>query len=156
MFGALFGKGSIPGSTQVEAVFWLLLITAPLAVFVIVAVSAFGHGPVLGVLAFAAVASVVVGGFMRYIDVPESLAGVYCYADVSSSGGVVYEEQCREFNNAGFYADNAQIVGNRSASPQIFASALAYTIDARGFLMAMASIMAGIGIGILIREYNPP
>jgi hypothetical protein len=133
-------------------VFWLLLITAPLATFVIVAVAAFGHGPLGGVLAFAAFAAVLVGGVMRGVDVPESLAGVYCYADVTPSGEVVYERECREFNNAGFYAENAPIVGNRSASPQILASAFLYTVDARGYLMAFASLAAGIGIGILIRE----
>jgi len=83
--------------------------------------------------------------------VPDRLAGVYCYAGLSG-GQVVYEEQCREFNNAGFYAENAPKAGSPSASADIFSSAVAYTVDARGVLMAFASILASIGLGLIVRE----
>jgi hypothetical protein len=43
-------------------------------------------------------------------------------------------------------------VGSPSASADIFSSAVAYTSDARGTAMAVAAIMASIGIGMLLRE----
>jgi hypothetical protein len=148
-FGVLFGAGSIPTSKQLEAVLWLFLITAPLATFVIVLVSLWFTPPAW---LFAGMAAVFAALVLSTTDVPKSLAGVYCYAEISG-GGVVYERQCRDFKAAGFYAENAPRVGNnRSESAKIFASAVAYTSDARGSVMAVASILASIGIGLIIRE----
>lgn len=148
-FGVLLGEGSIPTSKQLEAVLWLLLITAPLAAFTIVVVSLWYSGPMTWIAAGAA--AVLAAGVLSTSDVPKSLAGVYCYAEVGD-GRVVYEEQCRDFNDAGFYAENAPRVGTLSESANIFSSAVAYTIDARGTVMAFASILASAGIGLIIRE----
>ena len=152
--GVLFGNNSVPSSKQVEAVIWLLVITAPLAAFVLVAGSLVGKhasGPVaFGAASFAAV---FLAWAMINSPPPERLAGVYCYADVNS-GGVVYEEQCRQFNNAGFYAENADRAGNPSASADVFSSLITYTVDARGLLMTFASLLASFGLVMIVREHT--
>jgi hypothetical protein len=152
--GALFAAGDIPSSKQIEALFWLLWITAPLAAFVVVAVwlpGKLANGPVA--LIAAGAASVAAAWATLASEAPKALAGVYCYADFRGAG-VAYEEQCRAFNNAGFIADNAPRVGSPSASADIFSSAVAYTADARGTAMALAAIMASVGIGLLLREQS--
>jgi hypothetical protein len=152
--GVLFGNNSLPSSKQVEAVIWLLVITAPLAAFVLVAGSLAGkHASVPVALGAAGLAAVVLSGAMINSAPPERLAGVYCYADINS-GGVVYEEQCRAFNNAGFYAENGERAGSPSASADVFSSLVAYTVDARGFLMTLASVLACIGIVMIVREHT--
>jgi hypothetical protein len=148
---ALFST-ALPTSKQLEAVVWLLLITAPLAAFVIVVITMPGKVSNVPVaLGVAGIAAVVASYLLSQTPIPDSLSGVYCYAELGGVG-VIYEEQCREFNNAGFYAENAPIAGSPSATPQIFSSAVAYTADARGSVMAFASILASVGIAMIIRE----
>ena len=150
--GALFAAGDVPTSKQIEALFWLLWITAPLAAFVVAVVWLPGKVANGGVsLIIAGAASVAAAWLTMASEAPKSLAGVYCYANFQG-GGVAYEEQCRAFNNAGFIADNTPRVGNPSASVDIFSSAVAYTADARGTAMALAAILASIGVGMLFRE----
>jgi hypothetical protein len=148
---ALFST-ALPTSKQLEAVVWLVLITAPLSAFVIVAFTMpgkFSNVPVA--LGLAGAAAVFASYLLSQSSIPDSLSGVYCYAEVGG-GGVIYEEQCREFNNASFYAENAPVVGSPSASAHIFSSAVAYTADARGSVMAIASILASVGIAMIARE----
>jgi hypothetical protein len=150
--GALF-KDAIPSSQQLEGVFWLLLITAPLAAFCIVVVWVAGkHGPLPGALGAAAIAAVVVSALLSQSSVPNELAGLYCYAEVDG-GGIAYESQCREFNHAGFVAEN-QSRASPTGAAAVFGSALVYTVDARGSIMAFAAIMVSIGVGLLFREHS--
>jgi len=149
-FGALY-KSPVPSGMQLEAVFWLLLITAPVAAFIIVGWLAAGHMPGGAALILAAGVCVLAGGVMNSASIPKSLAGVYCYADASGAPPV-YESACREFNNAGFYAENAERVGNPSESANVFSSAVAYTADSRGSLMVFASILASLGVAHLVRR----
>ena len=151
--GILFAAPELPSAKQLYAVAWLLAITLPVAAFAVVCVVSFGKAPTPAVLAVAGICSVAGAAVMTNSGIPEQLAGVYCYADFQD--GPVYEEQCREFNAEGFIAENARNVGSPSRSPGIFASAVAYTADARGTVMVVASLMASIGIGMLIRRRFP-
>jgi hypothetical protein len=150
--GALFTNG-IPTSKQIEAVGWLLLITAPLsAACLIVAWAAGKHGSVPVVLGVAAAAAVLVSTVLSNSTVPNHLAGLYCYAEVVG-GASVYEKTCRDFKHAGFIADNSPRV-SPSGAIAVFGSALAYTVDARGLLMAIAAVLVSTGIGLLLREHT--
>jgi hypothetical protein len=150
--GALF-TNAIPTNKQLEAVGWLLLITAPLsASCLIVAWAAGKHGSVPVVLGVAAAAAVLVSAVLSNSTVPNHLAGLYCYAEVDG-GASVYEETCRDFKHAGFIADNSPRV-SPSGAIAVFGSALAYTVDARGSLMAIAALLVSTGIGLLLREHT--
>lgn len=147
-FGALFDD-KIPNSTQVEALVWLLWITAPLAAFCITCVwlTRMSKHPI-GIIISAGFASFLAACAVFASGVPKDLAGVYCYADLQGTH-VIYEHQCRTFNSWGFIAENASRVGH-SGSAQIGYSAYAYTVDARGWLMAFAAILASAGVGVLL------
>lgn len=150
--GALFNS-EVPNGRQVAAVFWLFLIAAPLAAFCLVFVSTAGkHAAVPVALGLAAVAAVLVSGGLTNSPIPSELAGLYCYAGLGG-GEIVYEAQCRKFDNAGFVAANRGRT-SPSGGALVFASAVAYTADARGSIMAAAAILASIGVGLLIRENN--
>jgi hypothetical protein len=149
-FGALF-KDEIPSSKQIEALIWLLWITLPLAAFVFIVVWLPGKAAMPVTLIVAGIAALAGAYLTKNTGAPTKLAGIYCYAE-ASGGRVVYEQQCRDFNNAGFIAENAPRVGNPSQSPQIYSSALAYTVDARGSVMAFAAILAAIGLGLIARQ----
>ncbi len=87
---------------------------------------------------------------------PREIAGIYCYADFQ--GEAVYEKQCRQFDSAGFVRETADDVGSAPRSVEIFVWALVFTVDARGALMVFASLLASVGIAILIRRqvFGPP
>lgn len=151
--GALFNN-AIPNGKQFEGAVWLFVITAPLAAFVLPVVWLPGkHASVPVTLGVAGIASVAAAWLMANSGVPDSLSGIYCYADIDT-GGIVYENECRDFNNAGFYAENAPRAGSPSASADIFSSAVAYTTDARGAVMAFAGILGSIGLGMIVREHS--
>lgn len=144
-------SSAIPSSTQLEAVVWLAVITAPLFAFVFVLVALIGKAATPGVLIGAGVAAFAGSFIVSGVSAGDQLAGVYCFADFTD-GRIVYEEVCRQFNDVGFRAETAPYVGNPSGAPSIFSSALAYTVDARGALMATSSMLAAIGLGALARE----
>jgi hypothetical protein len=147
-FGALFND-KIPNSTQVEALVWLLWITAPLAAFVVTCVwLARRRTNPVGILLVAGAASVLTAWVVFASGTPKELAGVYCYADVQGTQ-VIYEQQCRDFNSWGFIAENAPRIGH-SDSANIGVSAFVFTIDARGQLMAFAAFLASVGVGVLL------
>lgn len=148
--GALF-KDEIPSSKQLEAVFWLLIITAPLAAFVILFVWVVGkHAPFPVAAGAAAIAAVVAAGLMTNSSVPDKLSGLYCYAEYGG-GRVAYERACHDFNSLGFVLENADRA-SPSGAGKVFGSAVAYTSDSRGSVMALASMMVAFGIGLLLRE----
>jgi hypothetical protein len=149
-FGALFDD-KIPSSKQVEALLWLLWIALPLVAFILVGFVLAGRisGGLVAILAgIAAVSAAVV---VEHSPAPKGLAGLYCYAD-ARGGRVLYEQECREFNASGFIAENEPRVGNPSSATEIYASAVAYTADARGTIMVMSAILASVGVGLLIRR----
>lgn len=148
--GSLF-KPAIPSSTQVEAVFWLFLITLPLAAGVLVFVLAAGRGPLGGVLAFTGGVTFIAGAAMASIAIPDKLGDFYCYADFSG-GAIVYEQQCRDFDSLGFVTQTHDIAGSASGAPEVVGWAFVYVADARGFVMAMASVIAAVAAGYLIRR----
>jgi hypothetical protein len=151
-FRALY-KNDIPNLEQLAAVWWLFLITAPLAAFGLILSWALGKvGSVPGVLGAAAAASVLASAALSNSVVPNHLAHFYCYAEVAG-GASVYEEECRDFNHAGFAADTRGRV-SPSGAVAVFGAAIAYTVDARGSLMAISALLVSTGIGLLLREHT--
>jgi hypothetical protein len=102
-----------------------------------------GHG----LLAFPALAAILaVGAMGKATDaVGGRIAGFYCYND-----GTVLEEQCRQFNAAGFYA-TAQ-VGSPAQNADLLGKAFLFTVDARGFVIAFCGLVAGLCAGYLVRR----
>jgi hypothetical protein len=144
---------AIPTTKQIEATALLLWLTLPVAAFLIVIVAVPGkHGSFPVALILAGIASVASASLTYVSHAPTKLADFYCYAD-ASNGVIVYEHQCREFNTAGFVAENVSRLGSPSRSANIFSSAVAYTSDARGSLMVFAGVLAAVGIGLLFREH---
>jgi hypothetical protein len=145
-------KDAIPSTEQIKAVWWLLLITAPLAAFVIVAIWITGRfGPIPVGLGAAAVAAVLASSAMSHSVIPTKLAGLYCAAEISGNG-VVYQDECEKFDYAGFVGENASRAGP-SGAVNVLSSAVAYTVDARGSIMAFAALLVSGGLGLLLREH---
>lgn len=145
----LFGP-EIPSSEQVAAIGWLFIITLPLAVFVAIVVIGFGRASFPVLIGAAAIAAVIISAFLANSPAPTRLGDFYCYAEVKN-GAVEYEKACRDFDHAGFVAENAPRASPTGA-PVVLGSLLAYTSEARGSVMALASILAAIGVGLLIRH----
>jgi|GEM_PF-3352818 len=149
-FGALFDD-KIPSSKQLEALLWLLWIALPLVAFILVVVVLAGRISGGTVAILAGIAAVSAAAVVEHSPAPKQLAGLYCYAD-ARDGSVLYEQECREFNTSGFIAENEPRMGNPSSATEIYASAVAYTADARGTIMALSAILASVGVGLLIRR----
>lgn len=147
--GALY-RNSIPSTRQLEAVWWLLVTTAPLAGGVFTAALRFGRHHPMHVLVPAALAALLAGFVAASSPAATELAGFYCYADFDGTAPV-YESACREFDHRGFVAENRPYAGSPSGSARILASAVAYTVDARGTLMVVASVSVSVGLGLLLR-----
>ena len=94
----------------------------------------------------------LVGGVaMAGAGVPKDLGDFYCFADLSDQG-ISYESACRQFDTLGFVSNTYDKVGSPSGSPEIFQWAVIYTADARGMVMVLASIVASVALGYLIRR----
>jgi len=140
-------SNAMPGSKQLEAVWWLFILTGPLAVFCFVfAVTVSKHAAPAVAGGLAAVGAVLTSMVLTGAAVPSKLAGLYCYAAPGS-----YEHQCRVFDHAGFVADNASRA-NPTGAMEVFGSAVAYTVDARGSFMALSAIVVFGALGWLARE----
>ena len=89
-------------------------------------------------LMLAGAAAFALGVGIVTTQAPETLGQVHCYADFRD-GGVVYEEDCREFDGLGY----AVRVGGPPRGPSEAAEALrwamVYTDDAWGFVMPSAA-----------------
>jgi hypothetical protein len=149
-FGILFSEAALPSSKQLAAVAWLFVITLPVAAWILVVVLGFGKMPGGGLLALAAGAAVLAGWVMQSPSIPTKLGDLYCYASVNSSGAY-YEQTCRDFDAAGFVSETYDKV-SPSGSLDVFGWAVAYTADARGLLMVVASIIAALSVSTLIRR----
>ena len=150
-FGVLFSEAALPSSKQIAAVFWLFVITLPVAAWILVVVLAVGKMAFPAVLVGAGIAAYLGGQLMSSPSIPQKVGDLYCYASLGSNG-VHYESYCRDFDTAGFVSHTYDKVGKPSGSADIFGWAVAYTSDARGSIMVLASIIAAISAGYLIRR----
>src|SRR5215211_6789943 len=151
LFGVLYEGPSLPSGKQVEAVAVLFLITLPVAAWVLAVVLLLGKMSGPGVLIAAGVVSYFGGVAMAGAGVPKDLGDFYCFADLSDQG-ISYESACRQFDTLGFVSNTYDKVGSPSGSPEIFQWAVIYTADARGMVMVLASIVASVALGYLIRR----
>ena len=148
--GVLFNDASIPSTVQLEATFWLILITLPIALPVFVCVAYWGRLSLYG-MAFV-VALCVFWGVSQQDYVNTQRGDVYCYAELHGLE-TTYESECREFNQRGFASDASQIHGPPPAAAGMLAGlAFSYTAEARGFLMAFCGVVAAASIGYLVRR----
>jgi hypothetical protein len=150
-FGVLFKEAALPSGKQVEAVFWLFLITLPVVAFILALMTLAGRMAGPAVLIAAGAASYFGGVWMASASIPDHLGDLYCYATLRS-GGVHYEKACREFDTLGFLSHTQGSVGNPSKSADIFGWAAVYTADARGEVMLFAAIVGAIAGGYLLRR----
>jgi hypothetical protein len=155
-FRKLFSAPELLSGQQIEAVVWLAIITIPLFGFVAVGTAMLGHWPTPGVLIVAGAVAVASVTVVSGMSVPQQLGDLYCYAGAGPHGEIVYEHQCHTFDSQGFLAENEPRVGNPSASLGILGSSAIYVADARGFFMAVASVLAAVGVGLLIRRELGP
>lgn len=136
-------SSKLPSAEQVEAVFWLAVLTLP--VFAAAAAGLYFAGRLASGAVLAVAALAAVGGFYAMVafGVPTHLGDVYCYND-----GRVLERTCRDFDEWGFTSR----VSSADSPTEILSIAYVYTADARGGLMAACGVVAGLGCGYLARR----
>jgi hypothetical protein len=134
----------------VQSLLWLAVLTLPVLAAAVAGVLVLGkaNGPVsLMVTAAAAIAGAYVVG---QLGAPAQLGELYCYASVTTDG-LVYEHACRVMETRGFVTGS--LTGfSPSTSPQILGNAFGLVAEARGFLMAVCGVAAGLSGGYLIRR----
>jgi hypothetical protein len=150
LIGVLYSKAAIPTAQQVEAAWWLFLITLPVAAVVGVLVLLGGRlnlpwlGAVVGVAALWGV------GQMETANT--QLGDLYCYGELHGLE-IQYEKECRDFNEKGFVTDANRLGGHPGVRGGLIAGlALIYTADARGWWMVLTSIVAAASLGYLVRR----
>lgn len=138
-------------STEIfVALLWLAFLTLPVVTAGVVAVLIMGRANLaVGLLVVAGV-TLAAAWFVGEVGAPTSLGELYCYADISS-GGVVYENECRSMDTQG-YIDRSAPGLSPSTSPSIILGAFAVVADARGVLMALCGVVAGVAGGYLARR----
>ena len=149
-FGVLFDKAAIPSTQQIEATWWLLLITLPIALPVFLLTAFWGRGSdgliVLGVIVC------VFWAVGQQETVNTQRGDLYCHAELNSLEAE-YEAQCRDFDEYGFLSDASRIQGPPAAHAGLLtALAFGYTVDARGMLMVFCGILAAVCLGYLVRR----
>ena len=143
----------VPGLDRgnVEAVFWLLVLTAPVAAYAGLVTWTLGKASFPVTLILAGAAAYFAGVGLANGGVPADLGDLYCFASVNT-GGVYYESACRQFDALGFLSSAEPYAGSPSGSPQVFSWAFVYVAEARGIVMAVCGIVAGGALGYLFRE----
>jgi hypothetical protein len=134
----------------VESLFWLAVLTLPVLTAAVVGTLIVGHanGPVS--LFCAALAAVVGASVVGKLGVPETLGKLYCYA-IATSDGLVYEHACRVMDTQGFVTNSLGKI-SPSTSVQILGNAFNLVSDARGGVMAICGVAAGLSAGYLTRR----
>lgn len=149
-FGALFEKPAIPNTQQIEATWWLLWITLPVATPVFLAVAFGGRG--YDQVIFLAVILCIFWAVGQQETINTKRGDLYCYAELDERG-VAYEPLCRDFNEYGFVSDASRVTGPPAARASLLtAVAFGYTVDARGLVMALSGILAAVCLGYLARR----
>jgi hypothetical protein len=141
----------IPSAKQVEAVFYLAAITAPVFFAAGAFFLALRAMPTPAVIILAGGIAFALGIGMAKSSAPTTLGKVYCYADYRG-GGVVYEEECRRFDSLGYASAVGRPPRGPSEAANAFRWAVIYTADARGSVMALAGVAAGGALGYLTRR----
>ena len=148
--GVLFDDASIPSTQQVEATWWLVLITLPIALPVFVCVAFWGRWSTGGIA--LAVGLCVIWGVSQQDAVDTQRGNLYCYAELNGLEAG-YESTCRDFDQRGFVSDASRIHGPPEATAGLLAGlAFSYTADSRGLLMALCGVVAAASIGYLVRR----
>lgn len=149
-FGVLFDEASIPSTQQLEATWWLVVITLPVALPVFVCVAFWGRWS-QGAIA-AVVIACVIWAVGQQDTVNTQRGNLYCYAELNGLEAS-YESKCRKFDQYGFLSDAQRIQGPPQARAGLLTGlAFAYTADARGALMAVCGVIAAICLGYLVRR----
>lgn len=149
-FGALFEKAAIPNTQQIEATWWLLLITLPVATPVFLVVAFWDRGNDGWVV--LAVIGCIFWAVGQQETVNTKRGDLYCYAELTDRGAA-YESRCRDFDEYGFLSDASRVHGPPPAQAGLLtALAFGYTVDARGLLMVFSGILAAVCIGYLVRR----
>ncbi len=138
-------RGGVPSINQFEAVALLAIVAAP----VFLGASVLLLTARLGAVAFmwAAMAALAGGAATSSLGPTTSLGNFYCYRSFSVS-----EHACRVFDQAGFAQSAHAAGGGPSGGARVLGFAVAYTADARGLLMAVCGVVAGLAAGYLIRQ----
>jgi hypothetical protein len=142
----LADAGKAPGTKNLAACAWLIVITLPVAAaagFII-----YLGGKTSGaVLAWSGAVAAVVGlGLMNALIGPAgaSLKGFYCY-----NNGTLHENACRALSTRGV---TETPYGAPSHSATFVLQMFAAVADARGFVMALCGVLAGGAAGYLLRD----
>ena len=136
-----------------EALLWLAFLTLPVVLAGAAAVLTIGraNGPItIMTIAAAAVAGAL---FVGWIGAPTSLGNLYCYASATTHGAI-YQGQCRFMDTYGYVSSAMQGGISPSKSPAIIAAAFTLVADARGNLMALCGVAAGLAGGYLVWRAN--
>ena len=150
--GMLFSKAALPSSEQLQAVYWLFVITLPVAIGVALFVFLAGRVGVPVILIWVGPLTLAAGAAMASTPAPLALGDLYCYASYEGGLQVEYEDECRTFDTLGFTTRARPLVGSPSGGAQIWQWAVLYTADARGSAMVLASIIAAASGGYLVRR----
>ena len=140
-------SGKVPTADQFEAVLLLAVLTAPVFLGLATLVALAHHGAPSFIWAGAAA---VLGGWVTSTLGPAtSLGKFYCYRSFDT-----LEHACRVFDQAGFQLDAASAGGGPTGGARILGFAFVYVADARGALMAICGVVAGLAVGYLIRLHT--
>jgi hypothetical protein len=137
----------IPTSLHMAAALYLILITLPVAAAAAAFTLFVGRttGAVLTFIA-AGAAMAGVGAMTALMEAfREPLKEFYCYND-----GTVLETACREFNMQAYEATPHG--GSPALNLQLLAKVFVLTVDARGIVMVICGLVAGLCAGYLIKR----
>lgn len=133
-----------------SGVFWLAVLTLPLFAYLAFLTWGAGRFPIPGLLIGGAILAQLGGWFLAGLGAPALSDGLYCFADIDSSG-ILYERACRVFDHAGFLAQTSDSM-EPSRAPEFFGWLVVYVADARGLFMAICGAVAGVAAGMLLRD----
>lgn len=146
----LYGGPSVPGSEQLQAVFYLLVITAPIAIGVGIIVFLAGKVATPGLVLLAGGASYLAGAGVASATMTK-LGDFYCYAGFKD-GAVVYETGCRAYDQAGFIAATGGPPGSPGEAAEVMGWAFVFVSESRGAIMAVAGVVAAAAVAYLLRR----